>query len=54
MSNVEGMYSVIFIKKPEQSETTLRYSAVRYSTFFGSLFRPDPAIENVDLIQIDT
>ena len=41
MSNVEGMYSarrellcrtVYFIKKTEQSETTLRNSAVRYST----------------------
>ncbi len=40
MSNVEGMYSacrellcrtVYFIKKTEQSETTLRYSAVHYS-----------------------
>jgi hypothetical protein len=38
MSNVEGMYSVYFIKKTEQSETTLRHSAVRYSIFCGSLF----------------
>jgi hypothetical protein len=30
MSNVEGMYS-IYLKKIEQSETTLRNSAVRYS-----------------------
>ncbi len=49
MSNVEGMYSVYFIKKTEQayfaklatkakSETTLRHSAVRHSIFCGSLF----------------
>ena len=31
MSNVEGMYSGDFIKKTEQSETTLRNSAVRCS-----------------------
>ncbi len=30
------------LKKTEQSETTLRHSAVRYSTFCGSLFKPDP------------
>jgi len=30
-SNVEGRYSVYFIKKTERSETTLRHSAVRYS-----------------------
>jgi len=45
MSNVEGMYSVYYIKTTEQRETTLRYSAVRYSIFCGSLFKPDPAIE---------
>ncbi len=54
MSNVEGMYSVYFVKKTEQSESILRNSAVRYSTFCGSLFKPDPAIETVDLIQMDT
>jgi hypothetical protein len=32
------MYPVYFIKKNEQSETTLRNSAVRYSKFCGSLF----------------
>jgi len=32
------MYSVNFMKKNEQSETTLRNSAVRYSLFCGSLF----------------
>jgi len=26
------------IKKTERSDTTLRHSAVRHSTFFGSLF----------------
>jgi len=31
MSNVEGMYSVYFKIKTEQSETTLRYSAVCFS-----------------------
>ncbi len=39
MSNVEVMNSV-YLKKTEQSETTLRHSAVRYSMFCGSLFRP--------------
>jgi hypothetical protein len=39
MSNVEGMNSVCF-KKTERSETILRNSAVRYSLFCGSLFRP--------------
>ena len=48
MSNIEVMYSacrellcrtIYFIKKTEQSETTLRHSAVRYSTFCG-LFLP--------------
>ena len=32
------MYPVYFIRKNEQSETTLRNSAVRYSKFCGSLF----------------
>ena len=31
MSNVEGMYPVCFIKRTEQSETSLRNSAVRFS-----------------------
>ena len=53
MSNVEGMYSVYFMKKTEQSETILRHSAVRYSTFCGSLFPADPAIETIDLLQMD-
>jgi len=48
------MYSVNFIKKTERSDTILRHSAVRHSIFCGSLFKPDPAIETVDLIQIDT
>ncbi len=62
ISNVEGRYSVYFIKSPlpplekggkqvwnfshtvhfikktERSDTTLRHSAVRHSTFYGSLF----------------
>ena len=46
MSNVEGRYSVDFIKKTERSDSSLRHStrlsssqaAVRHSTFFGSLF----------------
>ncbi len=47
-SNVQGMYSacrellcrtVYFIKKTEQSESTLRHSAVRHSIFCGSLFK---------------
>ena len=38
MSNIEVRYSVDFIKMTEQSETTLRHSAVRYSTFCGSIF----------------
>ena len=38
ISNVEGMYSVYFIKRTEWSETILRNSAVRYSMFCGSLF----------------
>ncbi len=47
MSNAEGMYSarrellcrtVHFIKRTEQSETTLRNSAVRHSIFCGLLF----------------
>ncbi len=37
MSNVEVMYSVHFIKRTEQSETTLRHSAVRHWLFCGSL-----------------
>ena len=41
---IEGMYSVYLIKKTEQSETTLRHSAVRYSIFCDSLFKPDPAV----------
>jgi len=39
MSNIEVRYLVYF-KKTEQSETTLRHSAVRYSIFCGSLFSP--------------
>jgi len=35
----KDMYSVNF-KKSEQSETTLRHSAVRYSLFRGSLSNP--------------
>jgi hypothetical protein len=31
-SYVEGMHTVYFIKKTEQSETTLRHSAVHYSS----------------------
>ncbi|CAB1080354.1 hypothetical protein D1AOALGA4SA_8037 [Olavius algarvensis Delta 1 endosymbiont] len=31
------MYSVYF-KKTERSDSTLRHSAVRYSTFCGSIF----------------
>jgi len=42
-TNVEGMYSVYFKKKTEQSDSTLRHSAVRYSIFCGSLFRPPEA-----------
>ena len=56
ISNVEGMYSVYFIKKIEQayftklatkakSETTLRYSAVHYSTvlrFAVQCLNPEP------------
>jgi len=47
ISNVEGMYSarreflcrtVYLIIKTEQSETTLRYSAVRYSTVLRFAF----------------
>ncbi len=34
--------TVFFIKMTEQSETTLRNSAVRYSIFCGSLFNPRP------------
>jgi hypothetical protein len=48
------MYSVDFIKMTEQSETTLRNSAVRYSKFCGSLFKPDPPIEAKDLVQMHT
>jgi hypothetical protein len=67
MSNVEGMYSVYFIKKTEQSETTLRHSAVRYSLFpwfYGSLFpgsavrwslfRPGPAISAAQGLTTET
>jgi hypothetical protein len=47
MSNVEGRYSVYFIKKTEQSETTLRNStrlsssqaAVRYSAVLRFAFQ---------------
>jgi hypothetical protein len=48
------MYSVDFIKMTEQSETTLRNSAVRYSKFCGSLFKPDPTIEAKDLVHMHT
>ena len=54
MSNVEVRYSVYFMKMKERSDTTLRNSVVRYSKFCGSLFKSDPAIEAVDLIQMDT
>ncbi len=48
ISNVEGIYSarreplgrtIYFIKKIEQSDSTLRHSAVRYSIFCSSLFK---------------
>jgi hypothetical protein len=39
MSNFEGMYSVYFIKKTEQSETTLRHSIFDILRFCGSLFK---------------
>ena len=44
------MYSVYFIIRNEQSETTLRNSAVRNSIFCGSLFNPDLAIEAAELV----
>ena len=44
----------ILEKKNEQSETILRDSVVRYSTFCGSLFNQGPAIEATDLIQMKT
>jgi hypothetical protein len=31
-------HTVHFIKKTERSDSSLRHSAVRHSTFFGSLF----------------
>ena len=40
MSNVEGMYSVYFIKKIEQIETTLRYSAVHHSAVLRFAVQP--------------
>jgi len=49
MSNAEGMYSacrehlgrtVYFIKKIEQSETTLRYSAVHHSAVLRFAVQP--------------
>ena len=49
MSNVEGMYSVYFIKKIELSETTLRHSAVHYSAvlrFAVQPLNPEPIITN--------
>jgi len=39
MTNVELRNSFYF-RKTERSETILRNSAVRYSLFCGSLFRP--------------
>ncbi len=42
------------LKKTERSETTLRYSAVQYSIFCGSLFKLDPATEAKDLAQMHT
>ena len=54
MSNVEVRYSVYFMKMKARSDTTLRHSAVRYSKFCGWLFKSDPAIGAVDLIQMDT
>ena len=41
------MYANYFTKKIERSETTLRNSAVRYSKFYGSLFKPDSAIDMI-------
>ncbi len=38
MLNVKGMYSVYFMKKTEQSETTLRNSAVHYSAVLRFAF----------------
>jgi hypothetical protein len=38
MSNVEGMQIADFIKKTEQSETTLRYSTVHYSAVLRFVF----------------
>jgi hypothetical protein len=68
--NVEGMNSGDLKRLSDTrrkrlrcaSETILRNSAVRYSLFdtaelvagCGSLFKPNPAIDTVDLIQIDT
>ena len=44
MSNVEGMYSIYYIKTTEQSETTLRYSAVRCSNLI-QLSKPNEYID---------
>ena len=54
MSNVEVMYSVYFIKKTEQSESTLRYSTFDILRFCGSLFIPDPAIEAIIVVEFLT
>jgi hypothetical protein len=39
MSNVEVMYFVYFIKKTEQSDSTLRHSAVRFDVVSQERFR---------------
>jgi hypothetical protein len=53
MSNVEGMYSIYFIKRTEHSETILRYSAVFRSRLQrDSLLKPDPVNEMVDWFQM--
>jgi hypothetical protein len=56
MTNVEGMYSVYFIKKTGQHAAQAPALRERNlpSTFCGSLFKPGLAIETVDLIQMDT
>jgi hypothetical protein len=54
--NIECRRNVfyLFYGKIERSETILRYSAVRYSIFYGSLLNRGPAIEAADLIKVET
>jgi len=46
------MYSVCFIKRTEQIESTLKHSTFDILRFCGSLFNPDAAIKAEIVVEL--